>query len=886
MTKKTNNSHPNRLREMFLYGSKQHELNKCLAESKAALIRSGAKADNLPTKPEDQALFIAKLNDKSLPIIRAWFSKNADFGEEVDAGSALEILGESGASAPGTPPDAHWRAILAAYVSADCSQRVKDFVFPPVAAKVVNSAELSAGSKARPEAPQGAGVPADLPAAPRDSQGAEKTATGLKLKPVAKLEIGHELEAGADPILGMVKNILPSGQFFARVAAIVKDGALLELSPPEAQALFPESGDATAFPGTPMPGFAPHPDAMAIWRVEQQNTTKKTQFSIRSLQAHVYHVKTVPHASDDPDKVREWLNEQFRPSPGQHPLFQLADGLLVRLPGDVTDPRRFDFDNALHAYRSLEAYDWHGERIIIGDLPAHDFLLDCSPTGTLVKRMFRHAADAIGIPQLTRAQIKALAEAAEAQSDAHLTADSIRRASTALLDAAHSREILLQATEEIMSSHSVKQFIEQQTSAITEGIKKQKQAEATDVEHLRQEKLRLGSEIEEQKKQAKKQAGELSKEIRKAFERAKEDGMKTLAEATLLKGLLGLGEANPASPRAAAGGITPATENAPAAVRPKVAATQAAPLTTPGELETALRRIAEREGLSGTGLRLAAASLLSCGLLGVLGQSGARVSNALAVAMAAGASCCGSISSDMFSISDLMNAPVAPVIADAEAMTLSDFIAWSQEQKQVCLVRLRGANRAPPESFLSELFEAADPRGEKRWLAWTERNGRPRLLRIESPILVVLELVPGETTFPLDAALAARLPIFHADIQWADEEAPDTEAKRRLGHAEASLLYQLSAHSEGREFVDAALLPTVAKERLQKIHSIGSALGSAAGLAKAGALMSFGIGRIGSAELVDAIDGIEPALGQRLRKLPANLANLDQLSHLFKINER
>jgi hypothetical protein len=130
----------------------------------------------------------------------------------------------------------------------------------------------------------------------------------------------------------------------------------------------------------------------------------------------------------------------------------------------------------------------------------------------------------------------------------------------------------------------------------------------------------------------------------------------------------------------------------------------------------------------------------------------------------------------MFSISDLMNAPAAVTDADgARAMPLGGFIAQQQATGMVSVVRLRGANRVPPESLIPELLEVAGAPLHGAAVTWTDKDGSLQILAAECPVVFLLELAQGRSVFPFTPPLAWEIPVIDTDAPWGDYHEPEFE---------------------------------------------------------------------------------------------------------------
>ncbi|TCS35616.1 hypothetical protein EDC30_11085 [Paucimonas lemoignei] len=761
---------------MFLLGTKDAEISRCLEQSRKQLIVAGAKADTLPTKHEQKIKFILRLRDKALQVICKWLAENADFSglpsvEEVLSEENHDKDNTSEPNAEGEELHKFWRAILAAYVRTPRSAAVEEYLktkVPTVTA--VNPAETA---KASPPAPS-----TSAQEEPRATAATASCITSSKAIRLSATVVADPVEL---PVLAYRSHHLQSGQFFIDIVGLIQGDDLIELSAEEGTLLFPETGDATAFPGTG-PTFNSSFDGLSIWRVKHGNREKKTQFIVDTWLAHVYDVFNVPHPSTDPDKVRAWIQKLYTPASNIYPVFHLTDGLLVKIASDTSDPRHADFDLPLHAYRAIHAIEWKGRTIIIKPLPAPDFKYDCAPPGTLVKRLFKQKSVVEGLPQITKNQLQVLAELAEQEADGKGIRQSTTRIASKLEEVFTSRDVLEEVFLEIMALPTVKSEINAAKARALEEHRKELAIEEKAVDALRIKKKSLEEEIERHKAANKREAADMAREIKKAFERASEESFKTLANVALLKPFLQPQqiEASNRNGETSTAPCPPVDRNASAGSQdikatPRNIEWKGAPLLDVKGLNLALAKRCIVEGLSQCFMKAIVSAAASQGVVGLLGAQQKVVARSLAALLSGGVTCRVSITGDMFGPADLLNAPAIVATDSVTGMALGEFLGLQQAAGKPSIVILDGANRAPPESYIPELLAATQPSPSNEALAWTDRKGNVKLVQLLTPVIFLLCFSSGRSTFPLVPPLAWNLPIFDTDSKWHDMLDPEDD---------------------------------------------------------------------------------------------------------------
>jgi hypothetical protein len=782
---------------MFAIGADEHELAQCLKKKKLHLLKAGARADNLPERPEDQARFISALRDGPMACIRDWFYANAGFEGLPDVQDACRILTDEAEAAGLGIGDRrlHWRSVLAAFVQQRNSHAVDAFLHgssvarsPVLPAAIKEDAIILVKPSRALESPgssaQGKAAIEKMAGAMPSMQSGAASTLPRRLSEVLLND------KSVLTVLGSRTKVLPSGQFFIHISGILLDGAAVYLPPDESRLVFPDSGDATAFPNTVHVSNS-SAGSLSVWRVEHKSPDKKAQYVVTEFLSHTYEVFDLPHPSSEPDLVRDWMKEVYEPSQDVFPVFRLQDGPVLKLPNEVTDPRTANFDAPLSLYRDHPTVKWSGRTIVIKPFPASHLQYDCAPVRTAVRKLFRESAELSGLPVLTKRQIGELADAAARHSTDATIKQSVQRAKARLEQLFDNKAELDSLMEEIVLLPPVAKAIGAEKARAAAAVREEAESSKAELGKLAAEKKQLQSEIDNLKQAKKKESAAVSREIKLAFERAGADGLKTLAELSVFKNILGLAAQHPAGSAPAA---LPAESAAPQAATPELPVLpKHVHIESPQQLRPVLASWQLHNGLS---MRMLQALIAAAATQGVAVLAGARrheVAAALASTLAAGTSCTVSISADMFSISDLMNAPAA--VTDTHGsrpMALGGFIAQQQAAGMVAVVRLRGVNRVPPESLIPELLEVAGTPASGSAITWTRKDGALQLLAAASPIVFLLELAHGRSVFPFMPPLAWEIPVIDTDAPWGDYHEPEFEIPAPCSAMAPGLFAELS----------------------------------------------------------------------------------------------
>lgn len=911
---KTRDSARDRLSFMYGVGTVPGEVDRCLSETKKRLVAAGAKADNLPVGIERRVRFLAGLQPKPEAIVRDWFKKNAIFEGLGDAGAALECIHSASASNMDTQ-DAKiaWRTLLRAHTHREIVPGVEAFLagadaYPTVprtdsldhaSPAVIEISDEDADlciaiaegkSLPAPSRP----LPALISGMLASMRGDERTAAersaelGANSNPLAqKLGLAisalqsrrseiparasarklqpyvHGMIDSADnvPFIGVVKKVLSTGHIFVSLTALHIDGTWTEVSPMQARALFPSSGDATASPHS-IPGTFIEGE-IGIWTAELKSPDKSTQYVITQHQGRAYSVNQVPHSSRDPDEVRRWLIDAYKPSPGSVPIFHLSDGVALRLPGDFSDPGKFNFDMPLDCYRGLEPIELGAGRLVLAPhLPAGIGKFHCEPSGTLIKRLFKQAKDSENVPVLGKVQLQALANFANlSSSESDLQAHA--RALESLGNAADAKAFLDETIRQILELPEIKGRIGEEIAEIAEKYSVEQNTLKNEIADLTEKRRLVDAdlearkeaaqvELERLKKASRQQEAELEKRIKNTFDKAAESGLETLANAALLKAILvGKPAAPPAQETQASPASSPPRKNADFYAAFPTAGNGALP--NKRSLMAAVTARAEQSGLSETMILSAIALASVQPVIGLTGQSARKAIAVLAALMADGVMCEVSVNGDMFSVSDLMNAP-ALVRSGGRGWpaTLGAFLEAQDKAGRASIVELRGANRAPPESLLPELAEPQGSDEGGREICWRDAAGGLRHVSLHTPAVFALTFAAGKSVFPVQGALAACMPMLHADGPWGDETEPSGEPAIDPTAVSSEVWNTLSGEAQpGR--LKSSTPQALASQAVE-------ALGFSAPKAQAIASLAFLTGRTPSAGLLSEVERLSPDL--------------------------
>ncbi len=743
---------------MLQFGLDEHQSALFLKDSRAALIIAGAKNVASLKSHQHRIDLISKLKGKSFEVFRKWALNNIDNSDDAASLSeTLATLSETLANGfyDGENSKNLWRKILLAYLHPETQAVVEQFIAP--AKKLVKTKIDQNDDKVNIE------LEAAVTGRPED-QGTPPNKGFVVKKSVS---FSREIfgDAGELPVLGVSTNVLSGGQFFVHIAGVVTENDLMVLTEPESEIMFPESGDATGYPEDYF-GMSPPRDMLAIWSVKYHNAERKTRFLISNFHSRVYHVYKVPHASTDPDLVRSWIQHEFVGRTSIYPVFELLDGLIIKSSGELTEFSNYNFDMPFNAYESHEAVSWQGKLIVIKPFPAAQIKYDCATINSAIKRLFKVRSEISDFPVLTKGNLQNLAALASKESDDGLINQASNRVIKSIENIFLVRENVDEFFKEILTLPEVVSRLNEEIEKVKAEQKTLLETGKTELAQLAATKQKLLNEIQAANQSVKNEVSELTRELKKAFEKASKDGIKTLSEVAVLKTFIGTSNI----------GSRSALNQSNSPERITLQIQRSKEIASNTELANAINLRALSGGLSPSCLRVAVSSLLSSGVLGLIGNETKQIISSTSDVVSGGKYSTVSISTDMFGIGDLLNAPVVSYTENLPAMSLGQLMECYQDISHPLIVELKGFNRFPPESVFNELLAIADPDKSDSELAWRDTLGIYRSLKVRAPIFFFLTFTGGRSTFPMTGDQAYILPIWDADLEWPDKFEANSDA--------------------------------------------------------------------------------------------------------------
>ncbi len=739
----------NRFFYMYRYGLDEFIVTKFLKQSKAELTKAGAKgAMSLPDEFTYKAAFLSNLPPKCFSIIANWFNKNFPEGEITNLAESIDLLSKAGETFDHSKESSRklWRTIFFHYINSDTNSIVKTFLIGEKAPKLVAPSK-STGKKVDVKVDLSEkNISTDLnrdKSQDKEIKPLKKAAFGFSYVNSKKLDLTLKNQSDGKPIFGEVATILEKGQFFIDIKGILIESELVEVSQSQAMNLFPEQGSAVGFPEK-LPNIPISENLLGIWNVHDQANSKRARFMIDSCVNIALEVFEIPHSSAEPDLVRSWLKESYLPSQSIFPVFELMDGIIIKPPSLIRDFKTYDFSSPFLGYYSHEAVKWNNRKIVLKPFPAPSFKYECIATETAVKRLLKFKSEVASLPVITNKQLQELAFLVNKESADKSFSNSYQSISNRISDIYAIKDNVDKVIDEILKLPEIQVRISDEIEVLKQEAANLVLFEQNEVARLKKEKKALEQEIA-------KSSNLLSRAVKKAFDDAVLDGTKMLSEVALLKPFLATIDPSHSDKLSSATGLS------------KFLSTKIEIVDFKG-LSDSIKLTSLKYALKDNLISTFIAAAFIRGAVGIYGENYQKLIQAVADITSAGVYSSISLSVDKFSFNDLMNLPAQIHNLESDGMLLGDLLESWQRQSAPLIVEIRGFNRIPPESIITEILDNGNYLNSNREFIWKMPSGKVKQIKLPSPVFFVLNFSYGKSTFPISLEYASSIPLLSNEL--------------------------------------------------------------------------------------------------------------------------
>ena len=734
---------------MYRYGLDEFSVSKFLKQSKAELTKAGAKgAMSLPEEFTYKAAFLSTLPHRCFPIIANWFNKNIPEGDILDLEESINVLSKAGDTFDHSKEASRklWRTIFINYINEDKSLIAKTFLLGEKESKniatsmpIMKKVEKKSGLAEK----KNEIVLSEVDSQIKQIKSQIREVYGFSYTNSKKLDLTAKNESDGKPVLGEVVTKLENGQFFIDIRGVLIDSELVEITQSQAMHLYPERGSAVGFPEK-LSNIPISENLLGIWNVHDQANSMRARFMIDSCVHIALDVFEIPHSSAEPDLVRSWLKESYVPTQGIFPVFELADGIIIKPPSLLRDFRTYDFSLPFLGYRSHEAVKWSGRKIVLKPFPAASFKYECIATETAVKRLLKFKSEVASLPVITNKQLQDLAFLVNKESADKTFSNSYQSISNRISDIYSIKDNVDKVIDEILQLPEIQVRIGEEIKALKQEAADLVLIEQNEVTRLKKEKKTLEQDIA-------KSSNLLSRTIKKVFDEAVLDGTKALSEIALLKPFLATIDQSPPDNLSSTLGWSEFISS-------KIEIADFKILSDSIKL-TALR-YALKENLISTFI----AAALVRGIVGIYGENYQKLIQAVSNITSAGIYSSISVSVDKFCFNDLLSLPAQIHNIDNRGMLFGDLLESWQGQFAPLIVEIRGFNRMPPESIITEILDNGNYLNSNREFIWKMPCNKVKKLKLIAPVIFVLNFSYGKSTFPISLEYASSIPLVSSEL--------------------------------------------------------------------------------------------------------------------------
>lgn len=371
-------------------------------------------------------------------------------------------------------------------------------------------------------------------------ESAARNSKGLHLQQMIMRSRSDEFDPETSEIVGHCKgshNGTDSTPSFIEVIGVWAGDQLFTYPEDVLKDCLPESGELIAYENN-RSVERPFREEVGVWtveRIEHSSAAMKIQYRLKRRAKDVFEIFDIPHTSDDYDAFREAVRE-YRIGTHMRPIFRTSDGLLIKPKRDTHDFTRENFEEPMLAWKILPAVEWHGRRFVIGKLPTHDMLYDCSDIDRGLPALLRLAAQAETI-SLSRKDAQAMVDViakTRSQIDPNRGKVIGQNLQAHLENISNLRNIM----DEVMKHSRVRAEIEAVKEHAAQDAFKARADLIADATRLKDEIAEIERVMRDKRAELARLPQQVSKQIKNTFDKAVQDGINTLPQVGLLSAFM------------------------------------------------------------------------------------------------------------------------------------------------------------------------------------------------------------------------------------------------------------------------------------------------------------------------------------------------------------
>jgi hypothetical protein len=581
---------PNRIRYVISKGVPFSVLIEFFNKNQKRLIPLGMKLDSIPKDPVKALNIFIGMSDKAVSIAYEWFSKrfsNVHACTPEEAISAF-LLDENDIKEIDTPEKIaeYCQFILLNLLSGDPSEKLVSFMKTPILklnapmtdlAKVAAEIELQEIGDIIPgaiafsknynrdklESLTDSELIALIPISDRNHLTDIKDELKIRVSSeelqketfqeyISLIERYSPVEVKVDiliknsitfdsdefiptdyQVLAVVTNVVETSRtVFVRVLGLFKNGALYKLTNEQRRSLFPENGDIIWLSRGHRKVLEKNEFGLFKIDLDEAWGGKGAKYFVKELQTQVFPVSLCEHSLRELSRVEYWLsiNEFHLSSTDSYVL--LSDNTLVK--PNFTANSMLDFEKPMDLYRSAEIYILEGDYYSL-ELGASTSRVDFSSPETYFKKLIRSGlGDKLSLSREAQGILVDEFIAIKSGQNSHKIEEII----TVLDELLAKQTLFSELVDELERSPKVQQAINEGIEKVVSEKTSQADALRNQIKQLEDKKVSLEKVTSREEEQIKKLRQGLSRDIKLTFEKAIQDGRKTLSEIALFQAIM------------------------------------------------------------------------------------------------------------------------------------------------------------------------------------------------------------------------------------------------------------------------------------------------------------------------------------------------------------
>jgi hypothetical protein len=333
--------------------------------------------------------------------------------------------------------------------------------------------------------------------------------------------------------------------YFLEVEGFIDQRDVFTLSDPDLKVALPEEGRVILFPDV---GITPAINRPMSYDIERFNNQRPIKVRALSRGRPLYEVVYVPHHSNEPESVREWILQTAKKGRALNPVFVTNDGLCLKARAEpLSRVEAAEFDWLLDSWPSIAATEFRHGTFVLGPLTPSSTRYDCAPLAASARRLFRTLSERKAI-KVSREQMNAIVDYLRAEEADELKSARQSRILGRLATLSRRDEEYDQLIAELMSSQAVREDIEARKQSAVADAKLGVQKEHKQLTDLRRQREATEEQLEKLKAELDERVTDMRRAMRRAFDSARNKEAETLADLALWQVLSGhTGVAAPAA---------------------------------------------------------------------------------------------------------------------------------------------------------------------------------------------------------------------------------------------------------------------------------------------------------------------------------------------------